>query len=1206
LVVEAILERWRSVPPKSLTAQAGTSSVSPISQNHMALVEALSEIARNLIVPSTNLLKQKIKQENVIDVAALLAGHNIVLIALRGGLLEKPYSTLDNDPDWFKNQLYNPICDKVKSKEEQDLVMKIVNHAESLGIIRNAEVFRQSIVINENIERRIQTIGSVIVDLYQRINKVDAGFRDVARHTKSMSLALKQFHQAYQAKQSIDCVSSLLHLVISAVPFTATAIEKPVGMGFELLLTGVKKVANQETDEITDVDLTDLRVTQWIISESYQKCLPEHVRELFANDAQQTFGGMLELEDAVYEMMNDKSVTPLNITRRRNNVAQDSLHALSASKPVFFPLVTGSKRKFSSPLVKIEEGSFPPSGFPRNFGATDWIPQYLTYLSRFGGSDLSFEDVIPLTSGAITDKVVSDGWTVLIWAAALGRENILKVLLDKDTNTNDRTNDGCTALHKAAQYGYENIVKLLLQKDADIDSKNGNQETALHLAARSGKENVVTLLLNLRAKVNEKNNRGETALLEAAKFGYENMVKMLVDKGAKIDEKTNDKCTALHWAAENGYENIVRFLLEQQAAVNIKNDCEETALHRAASRGNENIVTLLLGKGADIHDKNSRGKTALYMAIENGHENVVNLLLKNGADIHATTNDGNTALHKAAEKGYENIVKVLLEKGADVHATNHYHKCTPLHWAAGNGYEKIVEMLLEKGAPIDDKDDEGWTALHYASHWGKENVVTLLLCNGAEANARTNKSETPLDLALSNGKSAIEYIINNELTQAPQQPDAQVGGNTAGPVLLDNQTLLDILIEISCNKVPLSTNLLKQKIKLENVVDVTALLAGHNIVLIALRSGLLERPYSTLNGDQDWFKRKLYRPICDRVKSEEEKELAIEALNHAELLGIIHNADDIRQSIVINDKIERRIQTIGTVIADIYRRINKVEVDLKDVTEHCKFVGAWLKQLHEAYHKGKKLGCVSGLLPLVVSAIALSATAVGETAETRFKQLLMELKQVANQTTDEFTVVDLTDFRVGQWIVSENFQKSLPNDKRILFEKEALLIFDEMSDLENCIDHMMKQCNVKPLSITRRNMTRAALSLYTRSMTESVTQPVTEPVLERVTESVTEYENVGSKRRERSPAANEPKRPALARPSDQSFMVREWKDEYENCLARLGGSDLSLEDAASLASNVSGRDEETCKSVLLEQDPNNTGRFNRMRFVLAMEKLTRN
>jgi len=310
-VVVRILERWLSAPPKSLTVQKGASAAMPISPDFKNLVEALGEVARKLVVPSINLLKQMIRPENVVDIAALLAGHNIVLIALRGGLLEKPYSTLDDDPDWFKNQLYSPICDKVKSKEEQDLVMKIMNQAESLGIIRNAEDIRQSIAINEKINRRIQTIGSVIVDLYQRINKVDAGTRDVAQHNKSIGLALKQFYLAYQKNSKIDRVSSLLRLSISIIPFVATAVEKPVEMGLELLLMEIDEVMNRDNGEFTNFDLTDFRVAKWIVSERFQKYLPKHARASFEMEAQKSFGGMLKLQGSVYEMMKDSNVTPL-------------------------------------------------------------------------------------------------------------------------------------------------------------------------------------------------------------------------------------------------------------------------------------------------------------------------------------------------------------------------------------------------------------------------------------------------------------------------------------------------------------------------------------------------------------------------------------------------------------------------------------------------------------------------------------------------------------------------------------------------------------------------------------------------------------------------------------------------------------------------------------------------------------------------------
>lgn len=47
-------------------------------------------------------------------------------------------------------------------------------------------------------------------------------------------------------------------------------------------------------------------------------------------------------------------------------------------------------------------------------------------------------------------------------------------------------------LHEAARNGYLDVVKLLLEKGSQIDNKNEDEETALHIAAETGQKEYVT------------------------------------------------------------------------------------------------------------------------------------------------------------------------------------------------------------------------------------------------------------------------------------------------------------------------------------------------------------------------------------------------------------------------------------------------------------------------------------------------------------------------------------------------------------------------------------------------------------------------------------------------------------------------------------------------------------------------------------------
>jgi hypothetical protein len=69
--------------------------------------------------------------------------------------------------------------------------------------------------------------------------------------------------------------------------------------------------------------------------------------------------------------------------------------------------------------------------------------------------------------------------TPLITAAALGRPEAAKILIDAGANMNIKNNEGSTALHAAAFLCRTDIVQALLAKGADKTIKNKVGQTAL-------------------------------------------------------------------------------------------------------------------------------------------------------------------------------------------------------------------------------------------------------------------------------------------------------------------------------------------------------------------------------------------------------------------------------------------------------------------------------------------------------------------------------------------------------------------------------------------------------------------------------------------------------------------------------------------------------------------------------------------------------
>jgi ankyrin repeat protein len=119
-------------------------------------------------------------------------------------------------------------------------------------------------------------------------------------------------------------------------------------------------------------------------------------------------------------------------------------------------------------------------------------------------------------------------WTPLLWAAANGREAVLRLLLRHKADVNVKDNHGRTPLSWAAGNGHEIVAQLLLEHKADVNVKAENGWTPLLWAAGNGHEAVVRLLLGHKADVDVKTESGWTPLLWAARNGHEKVMRLLL------------------------------------------------------------------------------------------------------------------------------------------------------------------------------------------------------------------------------------------------------------------------------------------------------------------------------------------------------------------------------------------------------------------------------------------------------------------------------------------------------------------------------------------------------------------------------------------------------------------------------------------------------------------------------------------------------
>ncbi len=91
----------------------------------------------------------------------------------------------------------------------------------------------------------------------------------------------------------------------------------------------------------------------------------------------------------------------------------------------------------------------------------------------------------------------------LHWAAYKGNKNVVKLLLRKDPDVNNKNSRGSTPLHTAVNH--KEVVVLLLAAGADASIQNGNNETALQVAKMmSAPSEVIQILQKITPSLTQK------------------------------------------------------------------------------------------------------------------------------------------------------------------------------------------------------------------------------------------------------------------------------------------------------------------------------------------------------------------------------------------------------------------------------------------------------------------------------------------------------------------------------------------------------------------------------------------------------------------------------------------------------------------------------------------------------------------------------
>ena len=234
----------------------------------------------------------------------------------------------------------------------------------------------------------------------------------------------------------------------------------------------------------------------------------------------------------------------------------------------------------------------------------------------------------------------------------------LQALLKGGANPNvSDPRGGATPLMYSAAVGSVEAMKLLLDSGANANGTNATGATALMWAATDIEK--VRLLLSRGADVNVASQRGRTALQTAARSdGSAAIVRLLLDAGADAKAVDAAKANTLHAATLGNDTETIRLIVDAGVDVNAVDFAGFTPLIHAASNRNLDAIRMLLAKGADPKARSGDGSfqkvkagsialgnwTALTASVAMATPELVKTLLDAGVGINVPDVRGMTPL----------------------------------------------------------------------------------------------------------------------------------------------------------------------------------------------------------------------------------------------------------------------------------------------------------------------------------------------------------------------------------------------------------------------------------------------------------------------------------------------------------------------------------------------------------------------------------
>eukprot|EP00397_Hematodinium_sp_SG-2012_P014546 GEMP01014790.1.p1 GENE.GEMP01014790.1~~GEMP01014790.1.p1 ORF type:complete len:807 (+),score=202.92 GEMP01014790.1:355-2775(+) len=312
-----------------------------------------------------------------------------------------------------------------------------------------------------------------------------------------------------------------------------------------------------------------------------------------------------------------------------------------------------------------------------------------------------------LTGITVASKPVEDLGQSTIFAqpsAPKGTPELLSFIERLIESKSDvKGQNGFEVLGIASQLGKERLVKVLIQANADLNACGPDGSTLLVRKIALKDACAIGCLVNHLADINLRDKSDVSPLVHACDVTTEEsddiLALLLNNKMTTIDSQDKEGRTVLHYAAFKDICIAIKEILHKTTHVNVQCRIGRTPLMESAIAASSKCARTLLYHGADALIVDNDSNTALHIACINGNHGVADVLLEvyraNKFDVDKKGKGGGTALLVAARSEQTEIVRKLLAEKANVDEPDD-SDITALSWAKENN--KSMLQILNRPA----------------------------------------------------------------------------------------------------------------------------------------------------------------------------------------------------------------------------------------------------------------------------------------------------------------------------------------------------------------------------------------------------------------------------------------------------------------------------------------------------------------------------